>query len=266
MSHEFEDQTGQNNLGELVEDISGSRERDEFKSYAKEGEANSGHTSVGDRSGIPGPLHPAIGIPSDIEVEANIRGISGEVASPGIPGSVTSVYDARPINTRDFLHTDVQPMMKIEAGETPTAFTLEVNTSFPVPQGYTGVLRGFSYEADVIADFVFLTIIDPTKLGFIPVKSTLLVDELRVPDYVEMDLGQSVDSFMPTFVLANPGQNFTLRLLYDIDLANALLPDGVVPDISQVNIHMQLYGNLLLSRGLPKQFEISTQNYSGRVK
>lgn len=265
MSHEFEDQHEGKGLGELPEDISGDRERDEFASYAKRGEANSGHTSVGDRSGIPGPLHPAVGIPTDVEVEDNIRGVAGDTKSPGIPAGTTTVYDARPINGRDFMHTEIAAItadLDNTGGDILTA-----NFSFTIPQGFVGVLRGFSYQPDVFAEFApdfFIQTNDTSTPTFVPVTSSLLINELTVPEYDSMDLGQAVEPFFPTFALGLGGQQFKLRITYDRDVAVGAVCS--VDNLKTFGVRGQLYGNLLLSRGLPRQFEIATQQYSGRIK
>lgn len=252
---EFEDQI--NELGELPEDILGSSERDELRSYGK---AGSGHVSIPPSTGrVPVSLNPPTGLPSDIAVESAIRGESGPPGSPPIPASVTTTWDARPINARDFLQTRVGTM-EIDTGD-PPSIKLENEYRYTVPEGYVGVLRGFSYSASVYTERS-LSSLDNGDFSA-PVASTLLIDSLIVPDYESMDLGQSANFQIPTFVIALAGQTFILRTVHDASIITAIHAALGGRD-SVINTRATLYGQILLSRGLPSQFEIMSQNWSGR--
>lgn len=255
---EFEER--ESGLGELPEDISGSTERDELKYYGKDGSAHVGVPPYA--GGVPSPLiRGDTGVPTDIAAEHRIRSIEGKIASPGIPANVTSVYDARLINGRDFLHT--QKLTITADAMTPASSILTATAEFEIPQGFTGVLRGFSYQPHIVVEFTNTFYVDTETVSFVPITSTLLIDELVIPDYNLMDLGQSVEFNLPLFSIATAGQKFKLRLTYDVDVAIAAI---CVMGAKTFHISTQLYGNLLLSRGLPREFEIATQNFSGSVK
>lgn len=239
---ELEDQREdeiESGLGELPEDMG----RDERIDYLPEYE------------GLPPPHGSAINarggevIPPDIAAENRIRRQTGPLVSPVIPASVTTVYDARPINARDFLHTATDNIA-LPNGE--PELKLRAVANYQVPQGYTGVWRGFSFEP---SGYLVYGGLDDDSI-FTDVKCTLLVNGIIIPDYENMLLGQDAEFNMPTFVIGNEGQIFTIR----IDVTNDYLNN-----VGDIFYRFTLYGQNLLTRGLPKQFEIATQDKSGRT-
>ena len=81
----------------------------------------------------------AAGIPMDIQREARISRRPGEIGTVTMPYGVTSVYDGRPINGRDFLFTGTDSFLAALEQPTPV-----IEVSYTVPAGYTGVWRKFS--------------------------------------------------------------------------------------------------------------------------
>ena len=91
MSHEFEDR--ENNLGDLPEPI--ARER---------------------RENYPNRPVERSRLPPDIA--ANARALEAQrgapIGAPVMGAHVTSTYDARPINARDFIHTEIMTLTLVE--------------------------------------------------------------------------------------------------------------------------------------------------------
>lgn len=242
MSGEFEDRENEA-LGELPTTV--QTERNDF--------------SQTDADKVPVRIPPdyAIGqqgsgapIPPDIQKQADaLRQGQGKLGSPVIPASVTSVYDARPINARDFMVTEYQLVQNPNGG----AGNQTLSLLYTVPAGFTGVLRRFSFEPAVYGAFTD----DEKRAGteWDGVLVSLKVQGINVSDYQDMMLGQSADILMNTFVLASEGQIIELILKYNTTMIQRMGDNTAVL--------MRLYGNNLLTRGLPTPFEIATQIKSG---
>lgn len=159
-----------------------------------------------------------------------------ELVKPGtVPSEavVTTVFDARPINGRDFLLT--------AAGMELVTDT--ITASFQIPDGYVGILRSFSYE--ILApgaefDGYGLDQYETGDSGFIVAK--LDVNGTFVPNYNDMRPGNFVYD-MPTYVLADEGQ--TIRLTVSTASIGYYIIKFVV----------EFYGNLLLKTGRALNFE-----------
>ena len=87
---EFEDR--ENGLGELPATI--MRERGELFRDAK------------DRPVIPNEMPANLKIPADVRQQGDALQIPGGIGSVPMAFDVTSVFDARPVNGRDFLYTE----------------------------------------------------------------------------------------------------------------------------------------------------------------
>jgi len=248
MSNEFEDR--ENQLGELTMPIAVER----------------GELSRETRDRIP-PRIPAVtplgqprpaGTPSDIITENRaLDGGQGVIGSPNIPGSVTTVYDALPINARDFLHTGLDFVELQFDGTKKATATLE----YTVPDGFTGVLRGFRFSPSIIAAFSA----DERRAGdeFNAVKASLFIDGSNVPDYTDMLLGQAASFTIPTFVIATSGQKFILS----VTVSQSYLVKTVFGSATgKADFLLELSGNNLLTRDIPPAFEIATQNFTGISK
>ena len=137
---------------------------------------------------------------------------------------VMPVWDSRMVNMRDALI----PIIREPAWPGTTLFT------YPVPAGYTFFLRGFRYEFDP----------QPGAGALQDFRVTLLVDEMIVPDFVNLPFGIFMAAYQETFVIANQLQNMTLQLT--ISDAGPFVTDAVV----------YLYGHLRQTDGRPANYNV----------
>lgn len=176
------------------------------------------------------------GIPADIQRQEGVESIPvlpDKLMSSG--ASVRSVYDARPINARDFMDTQSRTIT-IPFSDPGIQ---KVNFDFFIPGGYIGVLRGFHYEIE-----------EPVATADREsVKVSVLVNDIIQLGYENLLLGQISKNLEPTFILAPLGGKLTLRLLVDE-------ADYSAGGLSDLPIFIKMYGNLLLSQGVPLPFEI----------
>lgn len=176
------------------------------------------------------------GIPVDIQRQEGVVGLDTQpdrLMSQG--AEVLSVYDSRPINARDF--TDTQ-FRSVSIPASPTG-PVVANFDFFVPGGYIGVLRGFHYENEAPSGSA-----DRTTFA-----CSILVNDIIQVGYENLLLGQvtpkPVDQ--PCFILAGLKGKITLRLIIDATMLGG---------VSDLPIYTELYGNLLLTKGVPLNFEI----------
>lgn len=187
--------------------------------------------------GEAGAPMPGQGIPVDIARQQGVKGLTtarDQLMSQG--SSVRSVYDSRPINATDFLHTFANDLELTDPGETET-----ISFDYFIPGGYIGVLRGFHYEFE-------LAVATVERTGIL---CSILVNDIVQVGYEDMTLGQiTVDpQLQPTFILVPLSGKLTLKLVFD----GTPYVDGGVPIQS---FFVKLYGNLLLTQGVPLPFEI----------
>jgi hypothetical protein len=240
MSDEFEDRENET-LGELPQSI--QTERGEFSQHNADN-----NPLPGNQGGGVAPPQPTI--PPDIVKQAEaLQEGRGKLGSPVIPASVTSVYDARPINGRDWMLTEYQLVQNPNGGAGNQTLTLQ----YVVPPGFTGVLRRFAFEPSIFGAFTDTEKRAGTEWDGVLV--SLKVQGINVPDYQNLMLGQSADILMDAFVLAGEGQTLELVLKYSSAMITKMGDDTAVL--------MRMYGNNLLTRGLPTPFEIATQIKSG---
>lgn len=179
-------------------------------------------------------------IPPDIAAENARRELEGGIHSPKINKLVNSTFDTLPVNARDFYHTGTVTVNSNEdLNIDPTQF------DFVVPSGYIGILRGFKFHND---DMVF-----PDTFSY--VKTSVLIEGITHPDYSLLILGQSSNGMIPIHALANENKTISLQFHPSLAFANATLAD------TQTFV-VTLFGNLLLSRGLPLEFENISQTTS----
>lgn len=217
-------------LGELPEDL--ATERGDLDNYA---------------------LRAAANVAPDMVSAQRSRIDAGEtgLGSPKIDYSVRSIFDSRPVNSREFnlwFFGEIAP---------ETEFDIEVfRKCFFVPQGYVCVLR----EA-IIVQAPQLTI--PLVDGFASIMiDGAIVDPPDVevgPDFNNTGISQDAIAFqsnepIPTFILADEGQAVGL----DIEFFD----DTFVP--SNENVEVGFRGHFLLKTGVPAQFQAA--NEAGRAK
>ena len=185
-------------------------------------------------------------VPEGQGVPVDIRRQEGVEAIPPLPerlmsqgASVRSVYDSRPINAKDFVDTQFR---EIEIPFSDPG-VIQVNFDFFVPGGFVAVLRGFHYELEE-------PVLTADRES---VKCSILVNDIIQLGYDNLLLGQQNGDGMyytPTFVLAPLGGKLTLRLLLE---GQDFVDGGAGSDFP---IYSEMYGNLLLSQGVPLPFEI----------
>ncbi|MES9858991.1 MAG: hypothetical protein ABW166_20675 [Sedimenticola sp.] len=220
MSHEEREDNEDNGLGELP--MPNRIERGENIGYSNEGtrfDRFGGKSLLDNRN---------YGAPYDISQENDVRSRPGEIGSVPRRFDVTSTFDARPVNARDFLETF---LITIVPGEGPTT----ESNSFTVPDGYIGVVRGFRYFVSNVVD-VFGE----------PFLVSLIANSTIVSNYDNMALPQILNAPIPCYAISNYLKNIGLKINHPP------VRGGLDRD---VEIRVEMYGNLLLSRGIPSQYE-----------
>lgn len=179
---------------------------------------------------------PGSNIPPDIQRQEGVGTIPtlpDKLMSQG--ASVRSVYDARPINARDFIETQ-NTSISVPAS---APGTITQNFNYFVPGGYIAVLRGFHYEIEVPVG-------QADRDTF---RVSILVNDIIQLGYENLELGQVTPKYVPTFILVPLGGKLTTRLIFDgQDVADS--------NVTDLPVFIELYGNLLLSQGVPLPFEI----------
>jgi len=203
--------------------------------------------------------------PADIVKQAeSYNDGKGKIGSPVIPASVTTVYDARPVNARDFVFSNVDNVAKevLPNGGPGSPEKSTPQAAYIVPAGFTGVLRGFAFEPAVFAGFTSAEKCAGDEIN--SVKASLFINNIVVPDFQNIPCGQSINRLFPTFVVAGEGQTFKLILSVSTTLINRIAVGNGAGNPCFYKI--TLYGNNLLTRGMPTPFEIASQNMSGSNK
>jgi len=218
---EFEDRES-SGLGELPESVSG--ERRELEGYTQKVYSPPPPSAIG----TPRPA----GIPADIEQQGDLAQRESLEGTLTIGASVTSTFDTRPINGRDFLITEEATIAEGEFADTDIEF------AFIIPAGHAGLLRGFKAIA-----------LDPTSsLLTVPsrVLATLFINGMPVPQYEDLILISSATAFNPCHVLADENMELKLRLRINGTIGGT----G-----TEIDYLLQFYGNLLIRTGVPVQYE-----------
>ena len=214
-----------NELGELPRSL--MDERREALDYTMEGSRVDGFfaKSMFDQRNY--------GPPPDIRQESNVRNRPGEIGSVPRGFDVTSTFDARPVNGRDFLETFTLSYF-FEEEETEAQIA---SSTFIVPDGYVGILKGFRYYVNNILN-----------IGTNELSVTIINDSVNLNNYDLMELQQINNNFVPVYGVSNPLKEIGIRISHPA-------PVVYVGRDETVTINIELYGNLLLSRGIPSQYE-----------
>lgn len=157
--------------------------------------------------------------------------LAAEVTPSGTPDAdtvVRSVYDSRPLNTRDFIITNL-------TAEPPAPGT--TTFEFPVPEGLVCFLRGFRYQLAPV----------PVMGGLAGFRVTLTVDGGAVADYFDLPLGPVEDQWVPTFVIANYFQ----RVGFRFEITGAFTVAGT-------ELLFQFYGQFKQSDGRPATLQVGS--------
>ena len=214
---EFEDRENYSTLNELPEILGDERRERE------------GYTLEGTRFDLFGTSPPA-----DIAQQALVKGAPGKVGSVPLGFMVTSTYDARPVNARDFLFTGSITSFMFGCTQVNTAELL-----FTVPNGYVAVIKGFKYEWDPVLALASDGVIT----------ATLISDNVNVLNYTAIQVPQIINDFIPAYALCNPGKQVGLELTHP----QPVNPSGSGQDAATA--YIEIYGNLLLAQGYPVQYE-----------
>ncbi|MES9901028.1 MAG: hypothetical protein ABW148_18680 [Sedimenticola sp.] len=223
MSIEEREDSEQGQLGELPESL--RIERQENAGYTKEGTRYDGFAnSLFDNRDL--------GPPPDIALESAIRNRPGEMGSIPRRFDVTSTFDVRPVNGRDFLETFyVTFLVDGDAGISDTETVL-----FNVPDGYIGIIRGFRYYLSRYLN------IEGRSMTV-----SVIADSVILNNYDNMLLEQIVNDFIPVYGISTGLKDIGLKITHPEPME--ILNDEFV------ECRIELYGNLLLSRGIPSQYE-----------
>ena len=167
--------------------------------------------------------------------------------SPLIESTVIANFDARPINAHDFYASGgTFVYAPIEVGGAAGAFF-----NYTVGEGYRAILRGYRYTISPIVipvnGFITNTITGKLYLGD-PTTLDLQPNAIAVPDYNNLQHGQSVTTYQPCYVLAESGSTISLVLIFSGTYAAAMGDAGN-------SIQIEFYGNILLNTGRPLTFE-----------
>lgn len=224
MSREEEDELSSQQLGTLPETL--LEERGGIPRSRPDGYDNRRRAAPGD-------------IAYQQSVQALVRG--APIGSSSQKTLVTTTFDARPINARDFVVSE-----KVEFTAQNPGVLIPADLTFQVPDGYIAILRGFkwSFRAQTISDMLING--NEQRLLFTP---SVLVDNATQPNYDDIgEIGIWMNNLFPCYILANSLQIITLRL------QPAIGPDGNDTNITD-KIKMTMQGNLLLAKALPLQYE-----------
>ena len=182
-----------------------------------------------------GPVRSSVGV--HMPAPEILKGGSG-LNLPGVDSGVMSVYDVRPINARDFIAASI--VGDLVAGA--QTFFMDVR----VPQGYVMVVKEFSYQIGTRSGAGIFTPesdIQVTQVKF-------FVDGIEAPYQLPVESGSGAvftyrldngQDRQKTFILALPNSLVRFQAVYVGALSDAM--------------YAALYGQLLLYRGMPLQFE-----------
>lgn len=177
-------------------------------------------------------------VPEDIKAAKSLHDAVKGAKSRPLPfiASVCSTFDARPINAKDFYITSPVPGSDVTNDITNT---LQVGSlSWRVPAGHIAILRNIQYQ--------FSTLYFPYPL--ITVNMTVDIDGEFSPGILGNGFPQETNGNpIPVYIIAD--QNKTITVTVNRERTDG----GIFPIPEYLNIIM--YGNLLMRRGLPAQFE-----------
>lgn len=168
--------------------------------------------------------------------------------APALAYQVHSMYDARPVQSYDFQDSECSNITWAGAPPTFAAFTA---VEFRVPENTIAVVRHFQYQ-----------VVDPPVNAVVEgdcwLQSDLIVDGLPVREYDLMIHPVVMEDPFPVFVIANERNLVQLRLSVFVEPGGTTefagaLAGFVAPVIAN------LYGNIILKTGVPKEFEIANK-------
>jgi hypothetical protein len=148
--------------------------------------------------------------------------------------TVTSTFDARPINGADFSTSGYVTITSV-AGVATATF------NYNVPKGYTAIFRRVSHQ--IIAALVGYPAAPLVAGG---VLTTLLVNNSAVANYQNMNFGQYSDNVSVYFIAAQGN-----KVTYSLSIV-----EDVAGQFNGKAFYVELGGTLLLSNDLPVNEQI----------
>lgn len=236
-------------LGELTRQI--ARERGELAEYDLDGKY------------IP-PRHPG-GVPgnpmaADLNRETNlIERTENYTVSPRPPAllyEVIATYDSRPIQGFDFQHSECGNLLWQDIGGGVTSFP-DVEFTYTVPDNNVAVLRSFRYQCTSAP-------VNHVTEGDCWLFSTILVDDSPVREYNRMFHPVKMELLFPAWVIVDERRTITLKLFRaddgvdPVEFNNSI--EGLITPVLG-----EMYGQLLVKTGIPKEFEISNAIGGGQL-
>lgn len=209
-----------NSMGELSEDIFDER-------------GGWGDKAQGD------PFESGKQLPPDIAYQVDVSASAQGAPLGTLPQKtrVQTVFDARPTNSRDFSKSSFETMSTTVADVVTPASLI-----FTIPKGYIGILRGFRWSFNDNLPYG-ISADSPNNFEF---QAAIYVEDTVQEDYDQLgDLGIFLNDLQPCYILANELKNLELRLTPITDTGTA----------SSADVRLELYGNLLLRKGIPLPFE-----------
>ena len=217
-------------LGELSRDL--AEERKELEAYDLQGQY------VPPGQGFEGSKVADLQRETGI-IEEVVRGIPD--VAPELAFHVQSTYDSRPVQATDWQASGCDTIVFGTSGNFDS-----ITFSFTVPENKIAVLRGFRYQVTPIP----VGIVDE---GDCWLQSDIFDSGVPVPQHVEMFHPVFMQKFFPTFVIFDERRLVQLRLSQaDVEIADAM--DG-----EEVGVLFELFGNLILKTGIPKEFQIANR-------
>lgn len=187
--------------------------------------------------------------PPDIDYQQDVRrqvDQFGQLGTQPQKTFVTSTFDARPINGVDFL---VKEKVRV-AFQNPNGAAVDIpgEVAFEVPPNYIGILKGFAWSFEV----PILPKDDNDNFELVIDNVSVLINNTRQNFYDNLQAyGTHVPDLLPCYFIAETGQEIKLR----VQLGNKAGGNVTNTTLYDQDMTITLYGNLLLSRGLPAQFE-----------
>lgn len=185
------------------------------------------------------PFESGKQLPPDInyQLTASVAAQNAELGTLPQNTRVTTTFDARPINARDFSKSSVETM-----STTVTDVITPASLTFQIPKGYIGILRGFSWSFNDNLPYG-ISATPPNNFEF---QAAIYVEDTVQEDFDDLgNLGIFLNEYQPTYILANELKNLELRLTPITDTGTA----------SSAEVTLKIYGNLLLRKGIPLPFE-----------
>lgn len=193
----------------------------------------------GGAPGGPGQVADVVG--RQTEVKQYVETHDVDPRPPPLLYQVQATYDSRFVQGTDFSATRCDAIV---FSGSPATFP-RVRIDFVVPENKIAVLRKFRY------------IVTPQPINVVTegdcwLQSDLFIDDGAVRDYTGMVHPLAMDRPFDSFVLVDERDTLSLVLS---QVADSELTGDLAGEV--LGVHLELYGNLILKTGIPKEFQIA---------